>query len=160
MRKKPTKKAIIAALEENSGIISAAARDLQVSRGWLRNRIDADADLQQAVDSGRAAIVQRSVQSLQRAVDDGNERASRYLLSTVGRAVEPELFSDPKSGDGEQLDEKTVELRARELFISWQKLLIHMTLDGRGIHPPDGWEVPPEWIHEPPEGAMGWRRPE
>jgi len=98
MRKRPSKKKFIEAIHQASGIIADVARLLGYARSTIQRWISEDEDLQTAVEHGRAICIQESISALRNAVNHGEDRdriaAAKYLLATVGKAIEPDLFGD------------------------------------------------------------------
>lgn len=85
MAKKPSKKVLLALVEETGGVVLDMAKSCGVARSVVYYWINKDADLKQAIEDSRDILVDLARAGLKKKLEDGSEKSIHYVLSTLGR---------------------------------------------------------------------------
>lgn len=85
-RTRYTNAAIIAALHENHGLVSLAARNLGCDRGTIYKRAKKHPTVQQAIDDARDLMTDEAESALYKAIKRGEAWAVCFYLKTQGKA--------------------------------------------------------------------------
>ncbi len=97
-----SRKALIETLRSCDGIPSQTARALGISPRAVRKRIQTDKVLQAIADEAKESLIDLAQSKLRPALDEGDFRAVKFVLETLGKGrgfgKEIKIESDDKPG--------------------------------------------------------------
>ena len=97
-----SRKALIATLRKCDGIASQTAKALGISSQAIRKRIRTDKVLQAISDEAKESLIDLAQSKLRPALDEGDFRAVKFVLETLGRGrgfgKEIKIETDDKPG--------------------------------------------------------------
>ena len=115
--KRPTRKGMIHAIRNSFGIKSDVARILKVTRKTAITWINGDEEFTAELEAARAVLARGALGTLVNALREGDLRdritAAKYILATIGKSLEPEVF-----GNNNNTITITTEEQARSIFMA------------------------------------------